>query len=165
MLSSEESHVEYFNGDVCFANAVMPESNMHIIFTNCSSHTGYTSVSSKHPTQININYSFVVDTKRDVSPEEAITDPNFCCYVSNDGMFKLKRSHKYYHHVQLQLYVASDSYRWCDFCIYTTKGVLVERIFSDSEWITKKIPQLTDYFESEILPEIAYPIHKPSHYL
>ena len=80
-------------------------------------------------------------------------------------MFKLKCTHKYYHQVQLQLYITSDSFTWCDFCIYTTKGVLVERIFSDSEWIAKNIPVLTDYFESEILPEIVYPTHKPSYYL
>ena len=49
--------------------------------------------------------------------------------------------------------------------IYTTKRVLVERIFTDSEWITKSIPELTNYFETKMLPEIAYPMQKPSYYL
>ena len=104
-------------------------------------------------------------TKRDLLPEEAAKDPTFYCTISDDGKFKLKRTHKYYHQVQLQLYVTSDLYTWCDFCIYTTKGVLVERIFSDPEWIKKSIDELDDYFDSEILPEIVYPMHKPSYYL
>ena len=32
-------------------------------------------------------------------------------------------------------------------------------------WMAKNIPVLTDYFESEMLSEIAYPTHKPSYYL
>ena len=39
--------------------------------------------------------------KRDVSPEEACQDPNFYCYISDDGTCTLKRSQQYYHQVQL----------------------------------------------------------------
>ena len=36
-------------------------------------------------------------TKRDMSPDEACKDPNFYCYISDSGVFTLKRSHRYYH--------------------------------------------------------------------
>ena len=104
-------------------------------------------------------------TKQDVSPEEACKDPNFYCNISDNGVFGLKSTHQYYHQVQLQLYVSSDFCEWCDFCVYTTEGILIERIYSDSEWIKNSVPQLTDYFENEILPEIVYSMYKPSYYL
>ena len=104
-------------------------------------------------------------TKRDVSPTEACKDPNFYCYIADDGKFTLKRCHQYYDQVQLQLYVSSDLCEWCDFCVYTTKGLMIERIYSDSEWVNRAIPQLNDYFECEMLPEIVYPLYKPSYYL
>ena len=104
-------------------------------------------------------------TKRDMSPEEACKDPSFYCSISDNGTFTLKKSHRYYHQVQLQLYVSADFCEWCDFCVYTTKGILIEGIYPDPEWVKNRITQLTDYFESEILPEIVYPLYKPSYYL
>ena len=32
-------------------------------------------------------------TKRDVLPEEAVKDPSFYCHISDDGMFRHKRTH------------------------------------------------------------------------
>ena len=48
-----------------------------------------------------------------------------------------------------------DTAQWCDFCVYTSKGVVVERISPDEHW------QEVDH----ILPELIDPQHKPSHYL
>lgn len=104
-------------------------------------------------------------TKRDMSPEEACEDPNFYCYKADNGTFALKRSHQYYDQVQLQLYVSADFSDWCDFCVYTTKGVMIERIYADHEWATRAIGQLNDYFDNVMLPEIVYPLYKPSYYL
>ena len=104
-------------------------------------------------------------TKRDILPKEACQDPNFYCSLSDNDSIILKRAHTYYHQIQLQLYVSSDMYKWCDFCVYTTKGILIERIYPDSKWIESSIPELNDYFENHMLPEIVYPIYKPSYYL
>ena len=65
-------------------------------------------------------------TKQDILPQETYQDPNFYCCLSDDGSTILKRTHVYYHQIQLQLYVSSDMYKWCDFCVYTMKGVLSE---------------------------------------
>ena len=67
-------------------------------------------------------------SKRDVEPEEACKDPAFYCEIQ-DSRICLKSSHTYYHQVQLQLFVGSDMYGWCDFCIFTCKGLAVTRIF------------------------------------
>ena len=102
-------------------------------------------------------------TKLGVTPEEACEDSNFCCTMVN-GRIQLKREHQYYHQVQLQLFIASDLCHWCDFCIYTTKGVTVERIFPDSLWRQKNCPVLENYFFDFMLSELVYPQHKPSYF-
>ena len=62
-------------------------------------------------------------------------------------------------------HVGTDLYSWCDFCVFTTKGILVERIFLDPMWCTTYVPQLEEYFSYHMLPEIVYPQYKPSHIL
>ena len=103
-------------------------------------------------------------TKAKVSPEEACKDIDFYCTMVN-GNLHLNRDHSYYHQVQLQLYVAAHLSHWCDFCIYTTCGVAVERIFPDSGWQQTVLPQLDKYFFEHMLPELVHPQYKPSYYL
>ena len=96
---------------------------------------------------------------------ECCQDCNFYCFIDETGRFRLKRDHAYYHQVQVQLFVCSDQYKWCDFCVYTTKGVMVERIWTDCDWIEKFIPILENFFRMHYLPEILYPKLKPSYFL
>ena len=103
-------------------------------------------------------------SKRDETPEAACQDVHFFCALENSEVM-LKQSHPYFHQVQLQLYVASDSAAWCDFCIYTCKGISVERIFPDQQWQEGAIPQLEKYFHNFMSPEIVLCKYKPSYYL
>ena len=103
-------------------------------------------------------------SKRDKSPQEACDDADFCCELVN-GQLQLKRQHHYFHQVQLQLYVSSDMFSFCDFCVYTPVDVAVERIYPCKEWMSNNIPQLEDYFDKYMLPEIVNPLHQPSYYL
>ena len=68
--------------------------------------------------------------------------PEAVCELENSEV-RLKRSHPYYYQVQLQLYVASDSAAWCDFCIYTCKGISIDRIFPDQQWQDSAICHFT----------------------
>ena len=98
-----------------------------------------------------------------MTPEEACGDSLFCCELV-DADICLKPTHMYFHQVQLQLYVGADEYHWCDFCIFTCKGIAVQRIKPDHDWQKKHIPELESYFDDYILPELASPQHKPSYY-
>ncbi|KZS20837.1 Uncharacterized protein APZ42_012369, partial [Daphnia magna] len=51
--------------------------------------------------------------------QAAIIDPNFCLYVDEDGILKLKRSHPYFYQVQQQMFVCEITK--CFFCVYTSK--------------------------------------------
>lgn len=103
-------------------------------------------------------------SKREMTPEEACTDPNFCSELIESKVC-LKTTHSYYHQVQLQLYVGVDLYYWCDFCIYTCKGLSVQRISPDHEWQRKCIPELESYFDNHIVPELVCPQYKPKYIL
>ena len=70
--------------------------------------------------------------QKDLTSQEACKDPSFGSFHDSDGLH-LKKSHPYYHQVQIQLFVEIDLYDWCDFCIYTPKGIDVDRISLDIE--------------------------------
>ena len=82
-----------------------------------------------------------------------------------NGKFCLKHTHQYYHQVQLQLYVSIDVASWCDFGVYTPVGIATERIYPCTGWQSKCIPQLEDYFDMHMLPDIVNPLYKPSYVL
>lgn len=103
-------------------------------------------------------------TQRDKKPVNACSDSNFYCELV-DSEVRLKKRHAYYHQVQLQLYVAGDLYKWCDFVVYTSKGVSVQRIFPDNQWQKDSISQLESFFNNCMLPEIVLGKYKPRYYL
>lgn len=49
-----------------------------------------------------------------------------------------------------------------DLCVYTTKGVAIERILLDTNWCSTATPELESYFDAYMLPEIVNPMYKPS---
>ena len=74
---------------------------------------------------------------------EASLDRDFYCDLeiqpSGDPIVKLKWSHPYYCQVQGQLAIAERT--WCDFVVYTTKGISVERIVFDQVfWENQLLP-------------------------
>ena len=56
-------------------------------------------------------------------------------------------------------------FEWCDFCICTNKGVLVQRISLDLKWCTDNIAKLEEYYDNYMLPEIVSPLNKPPYIL
>lgn len=71
------------------------------------------------------------ETKFLVTPLEACSDPNFCC-ENSDGKCKLKVTHPYYAQVQGQMGITGTE--WCDFLVFTKKGLSVERIAFDHQY-------------------------------
>ena len=109
--------------------------------------------------EIKCPFSMANKTPKDMSEDEN----SFIQFVENS--YQLNKGHQYYHQVQLQLFVTSDRAKWCDFCVFTLKGVCVQRIFPDSHWVRNTCPKLDDYFFEHMLPELVCPKYKPSYYL
>lgn len=102
-------------------------------------------------------------SKADATVEAACEDQLFYCNLTDDQNIMLNRNHQYYHQVQLQLHTSCAP--WCDFCVYTTKNVGVERIYPDERWQSEEVARLDNYFHEYILPEIVCPKVKPGYYL
>lgn len=64
----------------------------------------------------------------------------------------LVRSHKYYTQIQGQLLICDKQF--CDFVVWTTKGLISERIYVDVRFTEKLSKKLTDFYVDTFLPEI-----------
>ena len=85
-------------------------------------------------------------SKFHVTSLEACSDPNFFMEKISDTQCRLKRDHAYYGQVQGQMGVTGA--KWCDFIVYTSKGIYIERIaFDPVYWGNLKNELLRYYFE------------------
>ena len=85
-----------------------------------------------------------------MSPLEACADETF--YAENvNRKLRLKRGHQYYFQIQGQLVITGAN--WCDFVIYTNKGISIERITSDPQvWDVLNEGLKKSYFEHFTAP-------------
>ena len=89
---------------------------------------------------------------KNLSPLDCCTDSKFYCYVNDKGDVTLKHSHKYFFQVQGQL--ALTSRKWCDFVIWTLKGISIERINFDQTFWLQMVQKLDKFYTSAIIPEL-----------
>ncbi|KAK7477395.1 hypothetical protein BaRGS_00031371 [Batillaria attramentaria] len=88
---------------------------------------------------------------RNVTPEEASRDKNFFCALVGDDVC-LKKDHNYYYQVQGQMGISGRS--WCDFVVWTLKGMSVERIPFDEGLWQAILTKLKDFYVGAVIPEI-----------
>lgn len=99
---------------------------------------------------------------RELTPADACKHSDFCCKlaVQSDGRInvELKRNHSYYSQIQGQLAITER--KWCDFVIFTNKGISIERIqFDHAFWEDKLLPKLTNFYDNCLCPSIVSPVH------
>ena len=63
---------------------------------------------------------------REKTPVEACATSGFCYVVDSTGQLRLRDNHKYYAQVQGQMAIGERP--WCNFVVFTMKGLSVERI-------------------------------------
>lgn len=83
-------------------------------------------------------------TKFNVTPLEACSDPDFFMEKTSNTSCKLKENHAYYAQVQGQMGVTGA--RWCDFIVYTKRGLYVQRIPFDVQFWEQLRGELTRYY-------------------
>lgn len=89
---------------------------------------------------------------KNATPEQCADDSNFYCYIDSDGQFCLKRTHKYFFQVQGQL--ALTSRKWCDFVVWTLKGLAIHRIYFDELFWNDMQTKLKSFYTLALLPEL-----------
>ena len=88
-------------------------------------------------------------TLRHSDAKEAFLSPDIGG-VQVEGRFQLKTTSKYYHQVQMQMFVLS--LLSCDFVIWTTKGILTVEIPYDAKFMNSVLPKLEKFWTSQIAP-------------
>ena len=96
-------------------------------------------------------------TAQSQTPQEAATASNKggSCFLDSSGKVLLKKNHNYYYQVQGTLAITKRE--WCDFVVWTPKGLSVERIVADQEFWERIKPKLVQFYKQAVLPELAFP--------
>lgn len=81
--------------------------------------------------------------------EAAQVDAQFCCEIQ-DTKLRLKRDHAYYIQVHGQMVLIGT--KWCDFVVYTFKGLHVERIMYDGIFWDGILKKLMAFYFEKFLP-------------
>ena len=78
------------------------------------------------------------------------------CLEDADGQMRLKRNHKYFYQVQLELFIVNMQF--CDFVVCasddTGAEIVSERIYPDKQQWTDVLPKFSHFWRYCILPEI-----------
>jgi len=113
---------------VCPVGFLVCQSETHPFLGTSHNGVVYDPLNTPHPfgfMEIKCLYSH-----RHHTPLEACSDPKFCCELrtasSENPSIVLKHNHPYY--CQLQGQMAVGNKPWCDFVIYTPKGMNIERV-------------------------------------
>ena len=88
---------------------------------------------------------------RNQTPQECAADDGFCSRLV-DGHLRLKDHHNYTYQVMGQMAITRKS--WCDFVIFTKKGLGVQRVVFDDSWHTTMLPKLKDFYVHVFVPEL-----------
>ena len=94
---------------------------------------------------------------QNMTPAEAAKNSDFMLREQNGNLI-LKRTHMYFSQVQGQMAIGRR--KWCDFIVYTKKGINVERLGFDQDfWDNDLLPKLCSFYDLCIGPEIVSPQH------
>lgn len=92
-------------------------------------------------------------TKANVTPTEACSDPKFFMEKTGDTTCRLKTGHAYYAQIQGQMGVTGS--QWCDFVVYTRRGLYVQRIPFNADFWEKLRDDLTLYYFQHFIKHAA----------
>lgn len=82
---------------------------------------------------------------RDLSISEACSQIKNFMLKEENGLISINRNHDHYVQVQGQLLVSGAP--WCEFIVYTTKDMLVERIFPDVSFMTDMLLKMSFFYK------------------
>ena len=81
---------------------------------------------------------------RNMTVTNCCTDSNFCCELDSSNNISLKKNHSYYYQIIGQMALTSAKY--CDFVVYTRKGINVQRVIFDKVFWLEMQPKLVMFY-------------------
>ena len=90
-------------------------------------------------------------SKRNLHPQNMLKDKNF--YVElRDGMPHLKEEHSNGYYSQIQMAMGLSQLKFCDFIVYSFKGMIIIRICFSEIYFIKLTEKLNHFFKNYALP-------------
>ena len=90
-------------------------------------------------------------TQRNMTVEEAVTTCKDFFLFKENGKFKLKTQHVYWHQVQGQLHITQREF--CYFVTWTTKQTVIIIVKKDPAWASN-LDLLEDFFKIHLFPQL-----------
>ena len=93
-------------------------------------------------------------SKRDYYPNDLLNDDKF--YVgSRDGVPYLKPDHSNGYFSQIQMAMGLSQAKFCDFIVYTFKGMIIIRTEFEPTYFVELINKLNMFYKTYMLPELT----------
>ncbi len=90
-------------------------------------------------------------TYSNITPREAaVIDKDFYLKLGAFDLLQLDKNHRHYYQVQGQMKVTGA--KWCDFIVYSFKGLSIERIAYDDDFCTQMLEKLEMFYFRKFLP-------------
>ena len=90
-------------------------------------------------------------SKRNLHPQDRLRDKKF--YVElQDGMPRLKEEHSNGYYSQIQMATGLSQLKFCDFIVYSFKGMMIIRIPSSEIYFIRLTEKLNHFFKNYALP-------------
>lgn len=89
---------------------------------------------------------------RDNTIAHAVESDNNFCLEGTDGTYKLKKKHRYFTQVQLQMYLCNFSR--CSFVVYTNKELFTTDVLFDKAFCEILVEKCEKFFFDNVLPAI-----------
>ena len=91
--------------------------------------------------------------KKNSTPSEIMNDPSFYVELS-EGKPALKKEHPLTCYSQIQFQRGLSQLPWCDFVVYTFKGVIIIRVPYGSAYFSKLLNKVNDFYFNHYLDQI-----------
>ena len=75
---------------------------------------------------------------------------SFCCKVEQ-GQLWLKENHDYYYQVQMQMAICNVL--WCDFVVWSSAGMSVQRVHKNTSFWTKVSEKISHSYQTIVVPD------------
>ena len=92
---------------------------------------------------------------KDIDPKSIChISPNPCIVINKEnGHIDINKNHSYYDQIQMQLAVTCRT--WCDFVLYTSKGLVIDRVEFDEFYWESLQRNILEFYFKYMLPEIV----------
>ena len=87
---------------------------------------------------------------KDFDPKDAaVVVKDFCLTVNNQGI-KINQEHSYFDQIQFQMGLTGAP--WCDFIVYTLKGMVIDRVYFDRDHFVTLVSRVNEFYFNHFLP-------------